>query len=482
MNSTKLFWKNSIIYGVGSIFIRAISFFLLPLYTNAFTRSETGYIFLIFTFISFAQIIYFYGQDAAFLKFYNQNSNDQKIVGYTSYILLLITSTLFTAIILFFSNTISIQLIDIDKGTWIIYSAFILFFDTISSRIMLILRIKEKSWIFLIISIITVVVSITTSYVLVINFDYNIDGIFLGTLSGILIKFIFLIPYQINIYKEKQFSFIVAKKLLKFGFPFFLSAFFYLILELSDRYLIFWILGSEHVGVYSIGYKIGSLGLFIVSAFNLGWQPFYIKIGANPSSNKLFGNIGTSFIFFLITIWGLIIFWTPLFMQIKIGNNYLIGASFWASVDIITIIFLSYIFYAGYIVLMPCIYLCNKEIWSPIIRGSGAIINIILNLILIKKFGLMGACCSTLVSYVFMFIFILYKSRLWFKVLCDWRSVLIHLILTSILIFYFRGLDNNFSVSFLFTIMYFIMIAIIFKKTIISLNRYKSLVRLFYNN
>ena len=473
MNSTKLFWKNSIIYGLGSIFIRAISFFLLPLYTNAFTKSDTGYIFLIFTFISFAQIIYFYGQDAAFLKFYNKHSNDQKIIGYTSYILLLITSVLLTSIIIYFSDFLAIKLIDIDNGIWIIYSAFILFFDTISARIMLILRIKEKSWIFLIISIITVLVSIITSYILVINFNYGIDGIFLGTLFGILVKFIFLIPYQIDILKDKEFSFIVAKKLFKFGFPFFISAFFYLILELSDRYLIFWILGAENVGIYSIGYKIGSLGLFIVSAFNLGWQPFYIKIGTEISSNKIFGNIGTSFIFFLITIWGVIIFWAPLLMQIKIGSHYLIGENFWSSMDIITIIFLSYIFYAGYIVLMPGIYLLDKQIWSPIIRGSGAIINIILNLILIKKFGLMGACFSTLVSYMFMFIFILYKSQLWFKISCDWKSISIHLLLTSIFIFYFRKWDNHIWVSCLFSIIYFIIIAIIFKKTIFSINKYK---------
>ncbi len=481
MDSTRLFWKNSLIYGIGSIFIRAISFFLLPLYTNAFTQSETGYIFLIFTFISFSQIIYFYGQDAAFLKFYNKHSNETKTVGYTSYILLLLTSTLLTCLILFFSKTISILLIDLDKGIWITYSAFILFFDTISSRFMLILRIKEKSWLFLTISIITVLTSILSSYVLVISLNYSIDGIFIGTLIGILIKFIFLIPYQIKTLQNNYFSFSIAKKLFNFGFPFFLSAFFYFILELSDRYLIFWILGSEFVGIYSIGYKIGSLGLFIVSAFNLGWQPFYIKMGRDSNSNKLYGSIGTSFIFFLITIWGLIIFWVPIFMQIKLGNSYLIGQNFWDSIDIITIVFSSYIFYAGYIVLMPCIYLCEKQLWSPIIRGSGAIINIFLNLILIKQFGLIGACISTLISYIFMFIFILYKSQLWFNILCDWKSISKHLLLTSTFIFYFRGFEYNFLSSLLFTFSYMILILIMFKKTIISFNKYK-FIGLFYKN
>ena len=67
-------------------------------------------------------------------------------------------------------------------------------------------------------------------------------------------------------------------------------------------------------------------------------------------------------------------------MRIKVGENHLIGEEFWASEQIVSIIFLSYLFYAGYIILMPSIYLIEKQNWSPIFRGTGAIINICLNL------------------------------------------------------------------------------------------------------
>ena len=73
--------------------------------------------------------------------------------------------------------------------------------------------------------------------------------------------------------------------------------------------------------------------------------------------------------------------------QIKFGNNYLIGAQYWASEEIISIVYCSYIFYAGYIVLMPSIYLLNKQNWTPIFIGTGAIINVFLNIILIKYYN-----------------------------------------------------------------------------------------------
>ena len=105
-------------------------------------------------------------------------------------------------------------------------------------------------------------------HILVINYNFGIDGILIGVLVGTILRWVMLIPHQIETLSKGTFSFIFAKKLLKFGLPFFPAAFFYLILEMSDRYLLFLILGPEAVGIYSIGYKLGSLALFIISAFN----------------------------------------------------------------------------------------------------------------------------------------------------------------------------------------------------------------------
>ena len=81
MFNTKQFWNNSAIYLIGSVLSRCISFLLIPLYTNFFSIIETGYIFLIFTFITFVQIFYYHGLDSAFIKYYvilNSSENTRK--------------------------------------------------------------------------------------------------------------------------------------------------------------------------------------------------------------------------------------------------------------------------------------------------------------------------------------------------------------------------------------------------------------------
>ena len=68
--SLKSLGKQSLIYGLGHIISRLVTFLLLPLYTNVFTTEEYGVVALFYTFLGFMNVIMRYGLGAAFLKYY----------------------------------------------------------------------------------------------------------------------------------------------------------------------------------------------------------------------------------------------------------------------------------------------------------------------------------------------------------------------------------------------------------------------------
>ena len=68
--SIKLLGKQSLIYGLGHIITRLVTFLLLPLYTNNFTPEEYGIVALFYTFVPLLNIVVRYGMGAAFLKNY----------------------------------------------------------------------------------------------------------------------------------------------------------------------------------------------------------------------------------------------------------------------------------------------------------------------------------------------------------------------------------------------------------------------------
>ena len=118
----------------------------------------------------------------------------------------------------------------------------------------------------------------------------------------------------------------------------------------------------------------------------------------------------------------------PFIVQLNIPfiKDYpIIGAKFVEGVEIIPIILVAHICYAMYIINMPSIYLCDKQNWSPIFRIFGAIINIILNLILIPIYGIKGAAIATALSYGLMFLFLLYKNRIWMPIKLAWNDIIL---------------------------------------------------------
>ena len=66
--SMKQLGAQSLIYGVGHVIARLISFLLLPLYSHKISVYDYGIVSLIFVLIAFANVFYLHGMDSALLR------------------------------------------------------------------------------------------------------------------------------------------------------------------------------------------------------------------------------------------------------------------------------------------------------------------------------------------------------------------------------------------------------------------------------
>mgnify|MGYP000473765174 FL=1 len=94
--SIKELGKQSLVYGVGHILARLVTFLLLPLYTHVFSQEEYGVISLAYAFMGITLILYRYGMDTALMKFAIQKSGADR----TSYISTLITLQMGSSLII----------------------------------------------------------------------------------------------------------------------------------------------------------------------------------------------------------------------------------------------------------------------------------------------------------------------------------------------------------------------------------------------
>ena len=464
------FIKNISLYIVGYILIRAISFFLLPLYTNSFTKEEFGVFSVLFIFIAFAQFFYSYGMDASLMKFFVKIKNHKKIYS-TIFISLLFSSSFFSALIWLFSTQISFLLLKVDYSYFFKIASIILFFDSFSFRILVVHRMENFPIRYLLFSLTSVITTFLANFYFIYIMGWGIVGALYSTLLGSLSIFILSLPFIINRVSFSHFSFLTLKNLLFFGFPFLPSIIFQMIIDFSDRQLLVYLTDLETVGLYSASYKISSILLFLISGFRLGWEPFFLKLNKNRSD--IISKVSNLFILFLITI----LLFTILFIEPIIINSYkyfkfsIIGESFWSALPIIPIIMFGYLFLALYHLQMPAIFYFNKTSLLPLFRFFGAFSNIILNLLLIPFWGIFGAAIATMFSFIFMALpMFLYTNKL-FKIQYNWIIILLYLTYT-LMIYY---VNSIYSINLLGLIILFLlglfMIVYELKKTFLLLKK-----------
>ncbi len=425
------FWNITFIYSIGFLGLRAISFLLLPLYTNLLSAQEAGYIFIFYTIIAFLNTVYSHGMDSSLLKYYEQN-NSKKIIT-TSFIYSVCWGIVLSLIIYIFDqpliyfNTVSIY----SSKTIAMLVIGILFSDMLSSRLMTIIRLLEKPIYFLMVSLANVLLSITLNIYFIQSLGMGFNGALIALVCVSIIQLLLLLPLLAFNLKINQFDYALLRKMLLFSMPFLPASIFFIMIEMADRIMLGWLSSVEDVGLYGAGYKIGAIILLIVRAFNLNWQPFYLKSEHNDSVTQ-FEQIGSKFIVFLIFISTIITMIWPILFKININNIYLIGEAFWSGGEIIPIVAFSYAIYGVFILQMPSIYIKNKQSWVPYFWGVGFIVNFISNYLLIPVYGFYGAAFATLFAYLFMSLFLLYKNQYWLPIKYNLYDILYISIVSSI--------------------------------------------------
>ncbi len=445
------FLKNISKYILGYIMLRAISFLLLPIYTNVFSKEEFGVYTLIFIFIAFAQFLYSYGMDASLMKFFSISKNKNEMYS-SIFISLLITSSIFSLIIVLLSESISILFLENIKYSHLFkVAALILFLDSFSFRVLIIHRMEDKPYKYFFFSFVNVCVTFFANYYFIIIKSSGISGAFYAHLIGSMSIFLLSLPIIFKRVSIKNFSPILLKKILLFGFPFLPSVIFQMIIDFSDRRILLYLTDIDTVGMYSPGCKIASIMLFLISGFRLGWEPLFLKL--TRDKKIIISHISNIFLFFIFTV---LIFFILFIESIIIYSNHyfsfsIIGENFWGSIGIIPILMFGYVFLALYHLQMPPIFYYNKTSKLPFFRFLGAVSNIFFNFLLIPFWGIYGAAFATSLSYLIMTLPMFFYTNSLFKIDYNWNMLIIYSLL-SILSYY---LTFNYSFNLFWSLILF---------------------------
>ena len=403
LRQIKALSAQTLVYGLGHVLARSVTFLLLPLYTNLFTPADYGVLSLAYAFMGFMVVVLHYGIDAALLKRYVQAEGAAR-AGYfsTAWVSLLITGIGFASLVALFREDLVGPLLGSGNGRFMVYLAVILVLDVMWSLPQLALRSENRPLAYIGFSLLNVTLSLGLNLIFVLQLRKGVEGALISNVIASGAIFLISLPIVWRRLALKSISIERWRELMRFGLPFLPAGIFAMLMELADRYLLKVFTDVETVGLYSAGYKLGTLMLLVVSGFNLAWHPFFLKQGDREDSPCMFARISTYVLAFLGMLWILILVWVPRLLRLDLGPGTFYGAEFWQSAQIVPWIALGYLFHGAYLLQLPGVFLRNESRWVMLTRGAGAGANISLNLLLIPVYGIYGAAWATCIAYFVM--------------------------------------------------------------------------------
>ena len=331
----------------------------------------------------------------------------------------------------------------------------------------MIAQVKQNSKQFMFISLSTVIVAATCNLAYVVYYNEGALGFVKGTFwSGVLIIPIALLYIHKSI--NYKFNLEKLKTSLIFSLPVLPSLLSSWILNLSDRVIITKYFSLSDVGIYSLGYKLASLILFISAAFFMAYNPIFfdiankVELTIEEKKNKLYKiNSGVTLVIGIIGL--CILSGSDIILKLFFKKEYLVSYHY------ISIFALSFIISQIGAFYNLMVYQNKKTQHVAIVIVLTAGLNILLNTILIPNFGVYFAAITNLICSAVNFTCMYFLAKKNFFIKTDWKILI--LIIAVYFIVYIENiflLDQNLLFSILVKLGTVAVILLILKKTIIN--------------
>ncbi len=423
-------------YTVGNLFVRSVSFLLLPLYSNLISTIDFGNYALIMSLYSIVAVFYQSGLQSALSKYYleEENENRRKEVFSTILNAAGIIGLILTAIIFLLSGWIALAAVGSPGYGNLIRVIFAaLFFESITFITLHLLRTKELARKVVIYSSFSAVINLVLNLYLVYYLRLGIYGIIWAQLVTSVMVFLILLPFL----KENYLSVIRAawlKTYFSFSYPLIIGGLLSASVAVIDRFIIDHFLGKSEVGIYSFSYRIALVMNIFVMSLRSAWTPYSIRLYNEGNYSIEFGKSFTKIVAVSLLIFLTVSIFIDDLFNFSVQGYRLFDTQYEGGIHIIPVILVSYIFSAimTYYSVYP--YVSGKSFHFLAADFIALSINISLNFILIPLYGIMGAAAAALLSYSGSAAYLVIISEK--KIKITYEPVKIVLILISIAAFY----------------------------------------------
>ncbi|HEV8440000.1 MAG TPA: oligosaccharide flippase family protein [Methylomirabilota bacterium] len=399
LSKIKTLLGHTLVYGLGSSGTRLIGFFLIPVYTRYLTPVDYGVLALVGMLDQILFIVMNMGQSTAvFRTYFNHEDPAQRHTVLTTSLWLNVTLSLPVGLLaLALSQPLGWFLTgNTAYTTWVMIGIGAVAFKSLVRLPFAVLRAREESRRYASFSFARTAVGLFLAVTFVVGLHLGGRGVLLSQLLAELLMLAVLLPLTLRGFPLK-FSRRDAKDLLGYGVYLLPSGLLSFLLHLSDRYFLRHFGSLGVVGLYALGYRFAEILAFVMSAFLLAWPPFLFSNRKHADAPALYARVFT----YVLAVAGFI--WLVLALLAEEIVTIMAAPAFREAYHVIPWIAGAFLFEALASVGNVGMPMHRKVKYRPLILGVVAALNIGLNLVLIPRYGALGAAASLFTSFVVRF-------------------------------------------------------------------------------
>lgn len=478
MNNTKNPIKKlageTAVYGLGTMVPRFLNYLLVPLYTiYVFTEAEYGQVTLLYSYVAILLVLLTFGMETAFFRYANKSETPKKVFN-TSTSSVFVVAFLFLVLVFVFVDYISELIQYPANNEYVLIIAVIIAIDAITALPFAYLRYQNKALKFSSIRIISVVITISLNLIFLVvipNYfgeNYRELSVYRSTN---LVTFVFIanligsLSTLTMLSKEfKNFRFkidpILLKQMLKYGLPILIISLSFMITEVADKILLKYLLPNRsqadaQLGIYAACYKLAIIMMLFIQMFRYAAEPFFFSEADKKNAKNTYSKVMSLFVAFTWFIFLLVMLYLNLF-------KHFIGPAFWPGLSILPIILSAKLFLGVFYNLSVWYKLTNKTIYGATIAIVAALITIILNVLLIPKYGYMGSAWANFISYFVIMILSFLWGRKVFRVNYELNKIFIYTLLALIVYYISHYVINNQTSTYYIIVTFLLMTYVLF--------------------
>ena len=393
MNKYITLLKNTSIFAIGTFGAKVLTFLMMPFYTRVLTTEDFGVVDLIVNTANFIIPIVTICIADAILRYGLDRAVNKKDVFSTGILVLICGYLIF---LLFIPIFLCIPIIS--NYTLLIY-VFILT-SSLNSICSQFVRARGFIKLYAISGILNTALMIISNLILLLCFNLGINGYVLSIIIADFLTsmFLFWIAGLKKYLKFQRISKSIAKAMVIFSLPLIPTTLFWWVTNLSDRYLVTYMIGADANGLYSAAYKIPTFITMLAGIVLQAWKISSVEEDNSADRARFYTNVFESYQSVIYLAASFII------ILIKPITSILVSQDFYESWRFVPFLMMSVVFQCFASFLSNIYMVVKKNKMSMVTTLISAVVNVVLNLIFIPLWGVNGAAFATFISCFVLFI------------------------------------------------------------------------------